>query len=276
MREATVVGHSLGGTVATALSEVPGEYVKRLVIIDQAPDNGYENKGLPFTAELTFIPVLGPALWQVTPDFAIKDGLGVAFAPGYDVPDAFVDDFNRMTYTSYDESPGAEDDYMRRDPPRPAGCEGRNPAAGDLRRRRPDLRIEEGARGLREGARARRPRWSRAPDTRPNVEKPAQTAALVLDSPSPAASGTKCKRACRIGEASEPAPKLRTHVRFKDNTHRTADRRRRPADRLRHARRVRAGAREAPARLPVPSPPAPFAPRDPPRADRARGVAVRG
>ena len=55
--------------------------------------------GLPSPPSSTFLPVIGPALWRVTPDFAIKDGLGVAFAPGYDVPDAFVDDFRRQTYT---------------------------------------------------------------------------------------------------------------------------------------------------------------------------------
>src|SRR6188472_3041068 len=38
VRGATVVGQSLGGTVATALGEVPGGYVERLVIIDQAPE----------------------------------------------------------------------------------------------------------------------------------------------------------------------------------------------------------------------------------------------
>jgi pimeloyl-ACP methyl ester carboxylesterase len=110
VREATVVGHSLGGTVATALAEVPGDLVRRLVIVDQAPDESHESGGLPFTAELTFVPVLGPALWQVTPDFAIKEGLGAAFAPGYDVPDAFVEDFKRQTYTSY-SSDGQEGDY---------------------------------------------------------------------------------------------------------------------------------------------------------------------
>jgi hypothetical protein len=36
---------------------------------------------------------------------------------------------------------------------------------------------------------------------------------------------------------------VRTNVRFKDQANRTADRRRRPADRLRHARRVRPRAR---------------------------------
>lgn len=107
---ATVVGHSLGGTVATAMAEDFRPLVRRLVIIDQAPDESYESGGLPFTAELTFTPVIGPALWQITPDFAIKDGLGAAFAPGYDVPDAFVEDFKRMTYTSY-TSDTEEGDY---------------------------------------------------------------------------------------------------------------------------------------------------------------------
>jgi pimeloyl-ACP methyl ester carboxylesterase len=101
VRGATVVGQSLGGTVATALGEVPGGYVERLVIIDQAPEERF-SKGLGFTAKVSTTPVIGPALWRVTPDFAIKEGLGVAFAPGYDVPDEFVDEFRRMTYTSYD------------------------------------------------------------------------------------------------------------------------------------------------------------------------------
>jgi pimeloyl-ACP methyl ester carboxylesterase len=114
VRGATVVGQSLGGTVGTALAQVPGGYVGRLAIIDQAPEERF-SKGLPFTAEVSTLPVIGPALWQVTPDFAIKEGLEVAFAPGYDVPDAFVDDFNRMTYTSYD-SDGEEGDYMDAEP----------------------------------------------------------------------------------------------------------------------------------------------------------------
>ena len=117
VRGATVVGHSLGGTVATALAERSPELVERLVILDQAPDNdGYEKEGLPFTAELTFMPVIGPSLWRVTPDFAIEDGLGTAFAPGYEVPSELVDAFRRMTYTSYDEAAGAETDYTNESP----------------------------------------------------------------------------------------------------------------------------------------------------------------
>jgi pimeloyl-ACP methyl ester carboxylesterase len=175
---ATVVGHSLGGTVATALAEVPGDLVSRLVIIDQAPDESYVSGGLPFTAELTFVPVLGPALWQVTPDFAIKEGLGAAFAPGYDVPDAFVEDFNRQTYTSY-SSDDEEGDYSNAIP-----LDRRIRADGI-----PLLAIfgaEDQIYDSREALAA----YAKVPGAEtalvpgaghsPNVEKPARTAALVL------------------------------------------------------------------------------------------------
>jgi pimeloyl-ACP methyl ester carboxylesterase len=112
--DATVVGHSLGGSVTVALSEQDPQLVGRAVIIDMPPDNSYGDLG--FIAGLAFQPVLGPALWRIKPDFSVRDGLGVAFAPGYDVPDAFVEDVKRMTYTSYDESPSGVDDYLDEEP----------------------------------------------------------------------------------------------------------------------------------------------------------------
>lgn len=107
---ATVAGHSLGGSVTVALSEQDPELVARAVIIDMPPDNSYGDLG--FIAGLAFQPLIGEALWQIKPDFSIRKGLGVAFAPGYDVPDAFVEDVKRMTYTSYDESPNGVDDFL--------------------------------------------------------------------------------------------------------------------------------------------------------------------
>lgn len=108
VHRATVVGHSLGGTVATALAEVPGDYVGRLVIVDQAPDERFAT-AVDLAEELTTAPVIGEALWQVIPDFAVKEGLQVAFAPGFETPDNFVDGFDQMTYTSYasDDEEGA-------------------------------------------------------------------------------------------------------------------------------------------------------------------------
>lgn len=107
---ATVVGHSLGGSVTVALSQQDPQIVGRAVIIDMPPDNSYGDLG--FIAGLAFQPLLGEALWQIKPDFSVKQGLEVAFAPGYDVPDAFVEDVKRMTYTSYDESPSGVDDFL--------------------------------------------------------------------------------------------------------------------------------------------------------------------
>ncbi|HYJ21033.1 MAG TPA: alpha/beta fold hydrolase [Solirubrobacterales bacterium] len=111
IRDAEVVGHSLGGAVSVALAEQSPQLVDRVAIIDMPPDNSYGDLG--FIAGLAFQPVLGEALWTIKPDFSVRDGLGVAFAPGFDVPDAFVEDVKRLTYTAYDESPTGTDDFLK-------------------------------------------------------------------------------------------------------------------------------------------------------------------
>jgi pimeloyl-ACP methyl ester carboxylesterase len=178
VRNAVVVGHSLGGIVATALSEASPKLVDRLVIVGQAPENDGYGADLPFTAALTFTPVIGEALWQTTPDFALEDGLGVAFAPGYDVPDEFVEDFRRLTYTSYDESPRAEDAYT-------------NSVPLDRRVRRSDvplLAIFGAEEQIYDSEEALAAYAAIGAETElipgaghsPNVERPALTAALLL------------------------------------------------------------------------------------------------
>lgn len=177
---ATVVGHSMGGTVATALTEIPGAPVARLVDIDQAPNNDdYEKEGLPLTASLAFMPVVGPALWRTMPDFAIEDGLSEAFAPGYDVPEAFVDDFRRQTYSSFDEAGQAETDYLaeRSLDSRLRGSGVPVLAVFGAEEQLYDSRKALAAFGALPGAET-----ALVPGAghSPNVEKPARTAALVL------------------------------------------------------------------------------------------------
>jgi len=114
VRHAEVVGHSLGGPVTVALAERSPQLVDRMVLIDSIPDTSYGDVGL--IGELPFKPVVGQALWKIKPDFSIRDGLEVAFAPGFDVPDEFVEDVNRMTYSAYDESPSGSEDYSDEKP----------------------------------------------------------------------------------------------------------------------------------------------------------------
>ena len=109
VRRAAVVGHSMGGSVATALAEQRPTLVESMVILDSPSKHG--DAELPFTARLGFVPVLGQAINQVVPDAMIRSGLESAFADGFDVPDQFVDDFRDMTYTSYDDSHRGSDDY---------------------------------------------------------------------------------------------------------------------------------------------------------------------
>jgi pimeloyl-ACP methyl ester carboxylesterase len=106
---AVVVGHSMGGAVATALAEQRPDVMSGLVIIDTPPDP--KDAELPFAARIGFVPVIGEATKRIATDGMVKKGLEDAFAPGYDVPDQFVDDFNRMTYSAYDGSHNGATDF---------------------------------------------------------------------------------------------------------------------------------------------------------------------
>jgi pimeloyl-ACP methyl ester carboxylesterase len=110
VRKAEVVGHSLGGGVAVALADQSPQLVDRIVIIDTRSST-HDEGDLGFVASLGFAPVVGEAFWRTKPDVAVRKGLEVAFAPGFDVPDAFVEDVNRMTFSSFEDSPADFDDY---------------------------------------------------------------------------------------------------------------------------------------------------------------------
>ena len=109
VREATVVGHSLGGAVAVALAERSPWLVERLAILDSRPRHDEGDLGL--VARLGFTPLIGEAGWRIKTDSLVREGLEVAFAPGFEVPDAFVEDVERMTYSAYDQSASASADF---------------------------------------------------------------------------------------------------------------------------------------------------------------------
>lgn len=109
VERAVIVGHSMGGTVATALVERDPQLVDGVVLIGTPPDP--DSSDLPFVGKLGFVPVIGEAFRRVTPDSVVRSGYEDAFAKGFEVPDQFVEDFRRMTYTSYDKSHDGSDDF---------------------------------------------------------------------------------------------------------------------------------------------------------------------
>jgi pimeloyl-ACP methyl ester carboxylesterase len=188
--DAEVVGHSLGGPVTVALAEQSPRLVNRMVLIDSIPDTSYGDVG--FVGELPFKPVIGEALWRIKPDFSIRNGLEVAFAPGFPVPDAFVEDVKRLTYSAYTGSHDAFDEYTGEEPlperaaalhkPLLAIMGAEEQIASDPR---------ESLAAYRDGDPGAETQLIAGAGHSPNVEKPGETAALVLgfDAEEPAQSG---------------------------------------------------------------------------------------
>jgi pimeloyl-ACP methyl ester carboxylesterase len=121
--DATVVGHSLGGTVATALAAQSPTLASHVVIIDQAPDDSFEH--LSLSEHVGHWPVIGQALnrlTQIAPASLVRNQYGQAFAPGFSIsagfsnPDQVVDDLRTMTYTAFKEASEAENDYTDEKP----------------------------------------------------------------------------------------------------------------------------------------------------------------
>lgn len=177
VEDATVVGHSLGGPVSIALAEQSPRLVGALVTIDSIPDRSYGDVG--FIGELPFKAVIGETLWRIKPDFTIRDGLQVAFAPGFPVPDRFVEDVKRMTYSSYDGSHDAFDSYTDAEPlPQRAAATGK-PVLAVMGAEEQIADDPQAALDAYRSVGAETELVAGAGHS-PNVERPALTAALVL------------------------------------------------------------------------------------------------
>jgi len=187
---AVVVGHSMGFTVAVALADQASQLVDRLVNIDQGPSE--DDCSLPFLAKVGYAPVIGQAIWRLTPTFAVKDAYADAFAPGFEIADGFpnpdqvVDDYDAMTFTSFKQAAEEESDYV-------------NEVTLDQRLRQipvPLLSIFGDEDQICDPA-SSQDAYAAIPGAQvetvkgaghsPNVEKPAETAALIENFAAPAA-----------------------------------------------------------------------------------------
>jgi pimeloyl-ACP methyl ester carboxylesterase len=175
---AVVVGHSMGFSVATALASQHSELVDRLVDIDEG-SSVPDDCSLPFLAKLGYAPVLGQALWRITPNFLVKDSYSDAFAPDYDVPDFVIDGYDAMTFTSFEDSKNGNEDYS-----------GEISLADRLRTAAIPLLVIYGSDDQVCDPNSFEEAYGSIPGARveeiegaghsPNVEKPKETAALIL------------------------------------------------------------------------------------------------
>lgn len=115
VKHAVVIGHSTGGYVATALAEQRGDLVTALALIDTGPRmDAFISDGA--VGKLVFAPVLGQLLWRLRTDGILRRGLSTAFAPGFKIPQQFVDDTRGMTYHALTATSRASDDYLTQRP----------------------------------------------------------------------------------------------------------------------------------------------------------------
>ncbi len=115
VRRALIVGHSMGGLVATALATRDPALAAGVALVDSPPTAAAGK--LPLTARLGFVPVLGEALRAaLITNGEVRSALQSAFAPHYPVPAQFVSDFWRMTFNSYTLSHREDGDYLEHRP----------------------------------------------------------------------------------------------------------------------------------------------------------------
>lgn len=116
VQNATIVGHSMGGLVATALAQRSSELADRVVLLGTPSDPGTSE--LPFGARLTGVPLIGEAAWRIRIDSLIRSTYEASFAPGFDFEAAFEDpgqviaDNRAMTHTSFTEGEAGGDDFL--------------------------------------------------------------------------------------------------------------------------------------------------------------------
>jgi pimeloyl-ACP methyl ester carboxylesterase len=113
VRRASVVGHSMGGIVATALVQRHRGLVARLMTIGTPPDRDDEGALTGLSQRLAFWPVTGPAIDRLISYRVAREEVERAFEPEFDPPRRLVEDiFERTTFNSFSKTGNALSDYL--------------------------------------------------------------------------------------------------------------------------------------------------------------------
>jgi pimeloyl-ACP methyl ester carboxylesterase len=107
----TVIGHSSGGIVATALAEQQPGRVAALTLINTGPSTDAKLPDPP-TARLLMAPVAGQLLWRLKTEATIRKASRTAFTRPVDIPDAFIAHMQGMSYRAFTATMRGYWDYL--------------------------------------------------------------------------------------------------------------------------------------------------------------------
>ena len=110
--DAVVAGHSLGGSIAVAVAEQAPELARRLVLVNSPPTYESRLTTRKGTERILRLPVVGRIAWKAANEDRMRSGLASAFAPGYEVPDEFVQDMQATSWDAFAGATSTLDDYL--------------------------------------------------------------------------------------------------------------------------------------------------------------------
>lgn len=100
LRHVSLVGHSSGGYVATALAEQRPDLVGSLALISTGPSLDALLRQ-PFILRALLAPPLGPLLWPRRSDAMIRKGISATTARPVDIPGDAIADLKNITYRTF-------------------------------------------------------------------------------------------------------------------------------------------------------------------------------
>jgi pimeloyl-ACP methyl ester carboxylesterase len=109
VQRTAVVGHSMGGIVATAVIERHPGLVSRLMVIGTPPEE--PDSGPSLTDRLSYVPVVGHAGWSLASEDYVRWQVETTSPPEIDLPRDIADDPSDITYSVFRESSEGIGDY---------------------------------------------------------------------------------------------------------------------------------------------------------------------
>jgi pimeloyl-ACP methyl ester carboxylesterase len=109
-------GHSMGGLVATALTELVPDRVTRLVLVNAPPTWQSRTAARGVHEQILSLPLLGDVVWRNLRPSQRRRMMASAFAPGHEVPGVFVEDLERTPRKVFTGASAAIDRYLKHQP----------------------------------------------------------------------------------------------------------------------------------------------------------------